>query len=116
VIGFILVVLSWIVPPQVGWVGTGLWVVPTIGAYVVSRWRTTPPDVRWGLMVRRAQTNPLITAARVVGIILFALSWNRVVPRPVGWAGLGLWVVSETFVRRLRGKKEPKGDDEGRTN
>ena len=52
-------------------------------------------------------------AAVVIGIILVALSWNRVVPRPVGWVGLGVWVVS---VGRLRGKKEPKGDDEGRTN
>ena len=53
VIGMILVLLSWnrVIPPQVGWVGTGLWAAPSIGALVVNRRRTT--------------TSPLITDATV---------------------------------------------------
>ena len=102
VIGFILGMLSWnrVVPPQVGWVGTGLFLVPLIGALVASQ--------------RRTRTNPLIAAAYVIGFILIALSWNSVDPPMVSLVGGGICLVA-TIVSRRR-QEEPKGDDEGRTN
>jgi asparagine N-glycosylation enzyme membrane subunit Stt3 len=102
VIGFILGMLSWIrvVPPEVGWVGTGLFLVPLIGSLVASQ--------------RRTRTNPLIAAAYGIALILIGLSWNSVDPPLVSLAGAGISLVA-TIISRRR-KEEPKGDDKARTN
>ena len=99
VIGIILVILSRssLIPPQVGWVGTGLWAVPSIGALVVDRRHTT--------------TSPLITDAMVIGFILLALSWNRGVPPLVGWVGMGILTVALIVGLAAAKKKKLKGDE-----
>ena len=113
VIGFILGMFSWsrFVPPWVGWVGTGLFLVPFIGSLVASTVSTS-----FAAAQRRTRTNPLIAAAYVIGFILIGLSWNwnSVDPELVILVGTGIILVA-TIVSRRR-QEEPKGDDEGRTN
>ena len=111
VIGFILGMLSWIrvVPPEVGWVGTGLFLVPLIGSLVASTVSTS-----FAAAQRRPRTNPLIAAAYVIAFILIGLSWHTVHPTLVSLVGVGISLVATRVNKRWQ--EQPKGDDEGRTN
>jgi hypothetical protein len=107
-IGCILGMLSWSrnVPPWVGWVGTGLVLVPLIGSLVASTVSTS-----FAAAQRRRRTNPLIAAADGIGFILIGLSWHTVQPTLVSLVGVGIILVAtrvETIVSRRR-QEEPKG-------
>ena len=120
VIGFILGMLRWpirVVPPWVGWVGTGLFLVPLIGSLVASTVSTRFAAAQRraaGLRPARTRTNPLIAAAYGIALIPLGLSWNTSNPPLVVLVGTGISLVATIVERRRR--EEPKGDDEGRTN
>ncbi len=69
-------------PWQVGWVGTGLFLVPLIGSLVASTVSTS-----FAAAQRRTRTNPLIAAAYVIGFMLIGLSWHTVHPTLVSLVG-----------------------------
>ena len=102
VIGFILGMLSWsrIVPPWVGWVGTGLFLVPLIGSLVASTVSTS-----FAAAQRRTRTNPLIAAAYVIAFILIGLSWHTVHPTLVILVGVGISLVATRHRSASGGKK-----------
>lgn len=111
VVGFILGMFSWsrFVPPWVGWVGTGLFLVPFIGSLVASTVSTS-----FAAAQRRPRTNPLIAAAYGIAFILVGL-WHTVYPMLVVLVGVGISLVAmrvEIIVSKRR-QEEPKGDDEG---